>query len=320
MGFRLHKLNTLGKSMIVKFAAVVVTLILVSGCAITSKLAGSTDPEVTLPAGTVKTPGGVAQQTPEDWHKDPAEMRRSWQAAHVRLPDGQGGIINTTVEHLERHLPEPLDGVPAVIYLHGCGGFWEASWKRMDWYAQRGFAVFAPNSFARLYYPQSCDPQSFRSGLYRPTLSIRQNDLAHSLEQITALPWIDADSLVLVGTSEGAAVVTTFGNATNHDQAVAVRIAEAWTCHSSWQEYSGINAPESEPVLSLVADRDTWYNNQWQQGNCEKFMSTTNGSVSHVVTETPLQFNHYLFDDDEIQQVVIKFLRANGIPVLTPES
>lgn len=273
---------------------------------------GKAPKDMSLPQGTVEVPGGIVQKTPEQWHSDPTEMRRSWQAAQVRLPDENGGVVNTTLKSLENRQADASALLPAIVYMHGCGGFWDASWFRLDWFAKQGFAVFAPDSFARAFYPRSCDPASLRSGLYRHTLTMRHHDLAYAIEQVRSMPWIDARRIILVGVSEGAAVVTTFDNTDRVDHKVALRISEAWTCQSGWDEYRGINAPRSEPVLTLVADRDRWYNNQWQYGDCGEFISTLNGSVSHVVIESPLKFNHYLLEEPQIQEFVIDFLRNNG--------
>lgn len=71
-----------------KLLTQLVTLIFISGCAVTANQSGNNAADGTLPTGTVKNTGGVAQQTPAEWHYDTAEKRRSWQAAQVRIPDG----------------------------------------------------------------------------------------------------------------------------------------------------------------------------------------------------------------------------------------
>lgn len=255
-------------------------------------------------------PGGDASKTPLDWYRDEKELARTWQAAMVRLPDSDGGVVNTTTHSSAFRNWQSDSLLPVVIYLHGCAGFWEGSHFRMNWLAEKGFAVIAPNSLARIYYPSSCDPASFRSGLYRPTMVMRQLDAAYAITQVRELPWIDAQNIFLMGLSEGAAVTAMMDNSGKPEQAVKARIVEAWGCRTGWSEYQGLAAPEAEPVLALVADRDKWYNNPWQSGNCAEFMSSTNGSVSHVVTRSPLQFGHELMQDEQIQSVVHEFLQA----------
>jgi len=153
---------------------------------------------------------------------------------------------------------------------------------RMNWLARNGFAVIAPSSFARAFYPESCNLETRESGLYRPTLGLRQNDADYAIEQARIFPWV-----------------------------VKARVAESWTCHSGWDEFIGINAPENEPVLSLLADDDPWYTSEFHKGSCEEFMSVTNGSFSFVVDYPPLRHQHELMENSDVREIVLDLLATN---------
>ncbi len=99
--------------------------------------------------------------------------------------------------------------------------------------------------------------------------------------------------------------------ATNEQQQVSARVSEGWTCNAPWSEYRGVNAPESEPVLTLVAERDPWHQNQWTKGDCTGFLNKGNGSKSIVYRDKLLASKHGLLEFHSAQQDVLKFLKEN---------
>lgn len=249
------------------------------------------------------TPPG--QMTPADW-SDPAETERAWQAALVRVPTA-GGVVATTIADLPTAGLEQQPPRPTVIYLHGCSGIWPGTYRRIDFLAANGYAVIAPASLARLKYPQSCDVAGHRGGLYRQTLRMRQHDAAHAIEQARKLPWVDGDNLYLMGLSEGAITTATLAPA-GAATGVNARVVEGWTCHAGWHEYHGVNAPPSEPVLSLVAQDDPWFRNDWNRGDCGRFLDPGNGSRSVVYEDETLRGRHELLADERVQREVLDFL------------
>ena len=86
------------------------------------------------------------------------------------------------------------------------------------------------------------------------------------------------------------------------------RVVESWTCDASWSEYGGINAPIDEPVLTLLAEHDPWFNNPWNTGSCERYIDTTNGSKSIVFTQAGIRDQHGLLGLEIVQEIVLKFL------------
>ena len=250
-----------------------------------------------------------SEMSTADW-SSPDELDRAWQAALVRIPDNHkvfaGQISDLPYEAL-------LDKrkLPTVIYLHGCSGIWWGTYIRLDFFAENGFAVIAPASFARSKYPKSCDPATKRAGLYRETLKMRQYDALNAIHNAKQLDWVDSKNIFLVGFSEGGVISAT--GSTDIASSVNARVIEGWTCHADWSEYRGINALLSEPVLALVADQDPWFQDSWARGSCGRYMNSENGSRSIVYRTGSLMSKHSLLDDSDVQNRVLEFLHTHMV-------
>ncbi len=252
----------------------------------------------------------AAEMTEADW-SDPAEMRRAWDAAIVRVPAGAGRFTLSTTAQLAAATPDGR--MPTVIYLHGCSGIWQGTYRRVEFLAANGFLVIAPASMARLKYPLSCDPAAHRGGFYRPTLAMRQFDAGYAIARARTLPQVDPDNIFLVGLSQGAIATATF-RAANPAQKPRARVVEGWTCHAGWPEYAGIAAPADEPVLTLVAARDPWFRNAWTRGDCGADLDPANGSRSVVYADDPLAGRHELLEAAAPRRAVLDFLAARMAP------
>lgn len=241
---------------------------------------------------------------------DPDQIAHSWASAIIRVPTVAGMSKRTTLAELQTDLNNKLEKFPTAIYLHGCSGIWAGSHRRIKFLADNGFLVFAPASLARTKYPMSCNPKTHQGGLYRPTLKMRQLDAANAIEKAKALPFVDSEKVILIGFSQGGVTAATFSPA-NQKQSVTARVIEGWTCTAGWEEYDGINAPESEPVLSLVGKDDPWFQNEWTRGDCGKSLNSGNGSRSIVYENHDLAKEHSLLDFRQAQNEVLGFLKMH---------
>ena len=244
-----------------------------------------------------------------DW-SSPDELHRTWQAALVRIPKHRQ-VYAGQISDLPMEALPVKEKLPTVIYLHGCSGIWWGTYIRLEFFAENGFAVIAPASFARAKYPKSCDPATKRAGLYRETLKMRQYDALNAIRNAKQLDWVDSRNIFLVGFSQGG--ITSATLSTNIDTTVNARVVEGWTCHAGWNEYRGINAPVSEPVLALVADQDPWFQDSWTRGSCGRYMNSENGSRSMVYSTGSLKAEHSLLDDPDVQNTVLEFLHTHMI-------
>ncbi len=241
-------------------------------------------------------------------YDDPLELDRTWRAAIVRVPAGTGQSKQVTTDDLRQQTTGIRQKLPTVIYLHGCSGIWPGTHKRMKFLSDNGFLVIAPASLARKTYPRSCNVKTHEGGLFRGALALRRRDAGYAIEMARKISIVDDRNIVLMGFSEGAAAAATF-EARNEQQLVRARVFEGWTCNAPWSDYRGINAPESEPVLTLVSEGDPWYQNQWTKGDCTRFLNANNGSKSIVYRDGVLADKHGLLEYKSVQKDVLDFLR-----------
>jgi dienelactone hydrolase len=231
----------------------------------------------------------TSQMLIRDW-TDQKELDRVWQASIVMIPLAAGRHLESTINSLDSGSFQSTR-YPTVILLHGCDGVWKGTYRRMEIFANNGFAVITPVSFARNKYPKSCDVISKTAGLYRGIVSLRKNDASYAIRKGRELPWVDDENIFLFGHSEGAIIAATLDDT---ESPVNARVVESWTCNASWSEYGGINAPIDEPVLTLLAEHDPWFHNSGITGSCEKYLDTTNGSKSIVFTQPDIRGRHGL--------------------------
>ena len=242
-----------------------------------------------------------------DW-QDPAELERVWQASWFKFPQGHGANEESTIEELLATGDKAIKKFPTVIFVHGCAGLLRGEKRRIDFFAANGYVVISPVSFARKKYPKSCSIFPKRAFLYRGTLSLRQFDVAYVIQKAKALDWVDEDNIFLVGHSEGAGVAATF----NHPKvSVNARVVESWTCQAQWPEYRGVNAPDSEPVLTLVSRNDPWFQQPPTAGSCDSFLDKKNGSQSMVYADSVTDGKHKVLDYPEVKTHVLEFLKRH---------
>ncbi|MBA5777785.1 dienelactone hydrolase family protein [Stappia sp. F7233] len=239
---------------------------------------------------------------------DPLELERTWRAAIVRVPAGTGQSRQVTTDDLRQQSTGISRKLPTVIYMHGCSGIWPGTHRRIKFLADNGFLVIAPASLARETYPRSCNVETHEGGLFRGTVVLRRNDAGYAIEMARKISIVDDRNIVLMGFSEGALVAVTF-EPQNRQQQVRARVAESWTCQAPWPEYRGVGAPENEPVLTLVGERDPWYQNKWTKGDCAQFLNSGNGSKSIVYRDGALADKHGLLEFKSVQKDVLDFLR-----------
>jgi len=172
-----------------------------------------------------------------------------------------------------------------------------------------GFVVAAPASFARKKYAQSCDTKTNNADLFRDVIRLRQNDAAYALRQLRKLPYVDPNKIVIMGLSQGAVTTATL----RPQPGEAARIIEGWTCHAGWQEYKGLKAKASTPVLSLIGELDPWYKTKWVKGDCGRYMRKNNASRSVVYRSGRLMKEHELLDHGQPRKEVVQFLNSLGL-------
>jgi poly(3-hydroxybutyrate) depolymerase len=135
---------------------------------------------------------------------------------------------------------------PLILFMHGCAGFGAGlgggSSNAVTTFRSLGYAVIAPDSFARLGRKRNC------AGNKKGILSLRQGEIKHALTQISKLEWVDPSRLILAGHSEGAQSVAGYGGG----DVFAGYIMLGFGCTRG----IGRGISTSRPVLAIQGARD----------------------------------------------------------------
>ncbi|MEO4041101.1 dienelactone hydrolase family protein [Hoeflea sp. CAU 1731] len=239
---------------------------------------------------------------------DEAELQRTWDAARGYLPSTTpAGFVEAGVSDIEDRIDPHSPPVALIVYAHGCSGLSRITDSTGRFLAQAGYVVIAPDSFARVDKPKSCDPATHRGGLHRAVLGWRQDEMRYAVEQASLVLSLSDLPVVIMGHSQGAITVATI-----EDVTAAARIVEGWTCHAGWPEYHGLNSNPDQPVLALVGALDPWFKSQVLSGDCGAYMSQDNGSRS-IVYQKPdyLADKHWLSVDRAVQAEILEFLNRS---------
>lgn len=238
---------------------------------------------------------------------DPAELARTWDGAHVVVPvPGEG----RSVRYIEGEMADVAgdlaalpDGMrlPLVIYLHGCAGFHGGNRRDARLLAEQGYAVIAPDSFARADKPQSCDWRRRRAGLHWGVVFFRLAEARHAHERARALPWVDPGRIAMIGQSEGGLATARYGG-----EGLAGRVIMGWTCTLPLPYVHGVAGPEDVPVLAVVSGRDPWFEHWLVGGNCADSLADYRDSRS-VALDSSI---HHVLRVPEGQRLILDFLAA----------
>ena len=207
---------------------------------------------------------------------------------------------------MTRHLARLPVGarLPAAVYLHGCTGVGNDDF--LQTLAGDGFAVVAPDSFARTWRPLQCDPRTQTGGYNVFVYDFRLAETAYALGQLWQQAWADWDRMVLVGSSEGGVAAALYRGAEFRG-----RVVLQWTCAGA-THVRGIAAPPDEPVLAAVSGQDPWYLGNQRQ-DCAPYLASRPASRSLVVDGR----GHDILGDSRVVEEVREFVRAVVAPSLS---
>lgn len=234
-----------------------------------------------------------------------SDIGRSFEFARVFLPHREG-VMETSIAESRKSAKKfaLLKALPTVIYLHGCTGLRNAAVLRQ--LAAAGFAVIAPDSFARRYRPMQCRPRERRGGENLFVFDFRMSELAYAVHKLPELSWVDMTRLFLIGNSEGAVAAAHY-----RGDVFRARILAQWTCHGG-HLVAGISAPPSEPILTFVQFNDPWYDSRrtrGQAGDCGRFLSGRPESQSVILSD---EGRHDIFGNPTTMGKIVRFLRRHG--------
>ena len=185
----------------------------------------------------------------------------------VQFPsfDGKDGAQPTQLEgYLFR--PAKSGPVPAVVFLHGCGGLISSISNKImsretDW-ARRlndaGYAVLMVDSFAPRGSGEMCSRSGFKEWLYLR----RPADAYGALAWLQAQSFVVKDRVAMIGWSNGGGTVLfALGKKLGRPSTFAgpdFRAAIAFYPGSCSERRMGTDWTPSFPLMILIGDKDVW--------------------------------------------------------------
>ena len=194
-------------------------------------------------------------------------------------------------------LPGPL---PTVMYLHGCTGL--RNLEPLKAMARAGYAVIAPDSFARRFRPLQCRPSERTGGDNVYVYDFRLAEVSYGLYRLAELSWVDRRRLVLMGVSEGGVAAALY-----RGDEFRGRIIAQWTCHGR-PFVRGLAAGPDEAILAIVRTDDPWYDSartKDQAGDCGSFFGSRANSESLTLKG---EDRHDVFDEPSVVHKLTAFL------------
>lgn len=244
-----------------------------------------------------------------------SDLQRTWTQAAVFLPPlGMGEVLVTRMgsNDMAARLAALRAGtkLPVVLYMHGCTGIGNEALLRKI--AAGGFAVIAPDSFARAWRPLQCSPATFEGGYNVFIYDFRLAEVAYALDQMWASPWADSNRLVLVGSSEGAVAAALY-----RGDEFAARVIAQWTC-SGAPHVAGLAWGGGEPVLALLGARDPWYLASSGQ-HCGHYLVGRPNSRSEIIAISSdigdsKALKHDILSNPDTQSQILGFIDAYATP------
>jgi dienelactone hydrolase len=205
----------------------------------------------------------------------PSDVLRSWESAYVAVqietPDLRRVVLSGRIN--ADYIVDILQGMsadypqPVAIFLHDCGFAYNdpEARQQIKFIATLGYIIVAPDSYARMDRPRSCDVEErrFAEDVAQDRIrEMRREEAAYAIERVLALPWADPRRIFLVGAGEAADALLAFDS-----DAIAGRIAISPSC-----TFDVVHAPTT-PTLIMRSDRDLWYDAEhWPAavGACER--------------------------------------------------
>lgn len=235
----------------------------------------------------------------------PEELARTWADATVAVPfsavDPGLADVSGRMAEVEGRLraAEPARQLPVVVFLHGCNGLHSGYRVDVAFLRARGYAVVAPNSFARAYKPASCDWRSKTGGSHPGVIGFRLAETEYALDRVRGFPWVDPERIVLMGQSEGGVTTANYPG-----DGLAARVILGWTCQIPWPPLWGLRGDRETPVLAVVSKGDAWFKPWYLAGHCGEDMDGFADARSVVLDATM----HHILRLPDGQRAVAEFL------------
>jgi len=163
----------------------------------------------------------------------------------VQIESGSGADPVRLVGYMVR--PPGAGPVPAVVLLHGCGGFHSSMISWADRLSRLGYAALAVDSFG----PRGLDEHCTAA----PLLPHQVTDGYAALRYLTTKPFVRASHVAVMGFSQGGWSVLAAMEKGLVEQRYPEKFRAGIAFYPACQYASGIT---TGPVLVLAGGADTW--------------------------------------------------------------
>ena len=183
------------------------------------------------------------------------EARRTFDSAYFMIRIGDAFIEGRmSDEFVQGKLARLKKKRRTVIFSHGCAGLGRGNLRYMRQLARAGYAVVAPDSFARRYRPETCNPSRHRGikgAPHRRVNQMRQEEIHHAAYRVRRVRWADRKNLFLMGHSQGGTAVAAY-----EGDGFKAHVISGSVC---WR---GVRSPRGTPILALYSEDDPWRRNR----------------------------------------------------------
>ncbi len=224
----------------------------------------------------------------------------------VVLPIGEGDDMRLFFGK-SADMPATPKKIPFVVFMHGSSGIWPEINDFQRWLAGRGIGSLVPDSLAipnRLSYSSPVDKDT-----YEKVHALRLAELEYAIKQVKTWPQVDAQRVIVVGTSEGSVAV---GRLPYRGE--IARIIYSWSCEGNYfVKAPDLKIPVTLPVLNVISARDPYFSpvNPWNKGyevtsNCAAALKNNPKAKIEVLDAKA----HTVIDRPEVLEKTGKFLDA----------
>lgn len=179
----------------------------------------------------------------------------------VKFPANRPDISEPVLLRAELFKPEGAGPFPAVVLMHGCGGWQPAVHFGLDNHARylrdHGFVVLNLDSFGPRHTAGgklcSSDPALYHA------LDYRTQDAFDGLHYLQSLKYVAADKIFLMGQSNGGAVAIRAAKASSPRSYNSTTAFRGVVAYYPWcGEFGGSQVALASPLLIFAGGRDNW--------------------------------------------------------------
>ena len=184
------------------------------------------------------------------------QLERTWRAARVwvpgaALPTPQPAPLSGRLDALSDRLDRlsATASVPVVVYAHDCAGLGPELAVWGDRLARQGYAVIAPDSFARSGRAPTCAPGDVDG------LLTRETEIRYAVRQVRTQSWVRQRAVFVLGVGQGATIAARGGvGAVTGTVIIGAAVESRRPSPALVREGSGPSAAPSEDDQRAVVD------------------------------------------------------------------